>query len=992
MKINEFKRTGTASEEISEREQRHRILAREAAEESIVLLKNDGVLPLPTGIPVALFGAGAGLTIKGGTGSGDVNVRHSVSIYDGFTLARVRVTSKDWIEDYEERYELARQAWKKQILDECGGSTDGQLFFDTYTSHAFEMPEGRPIEDTDVQDAKTAVYVISRVAGEGCDRHLAQGDYYLTDHELEDLRVLTTLVEKIVIVINAGAPVDLTLLEAMPEVKAILFMGQAGEEGGNACARILLGFVNPSAKLTATWAKRYMDYPGAMDFSDVRAQLAEGNVSGAASSCADRAVTGEAASAGNAADGAQVAGTDGEAAVPVAGASQGAKAAETIDRDALLARSRYEEGIYVGYRYFDSFGVEPRYHFGHGLSYTSFAVTAEAPRAAADGLYIPVTVENTGNPYAGKEVVQVYAACPQPAAISGEDGVKTATSGEKTERLAEDAGDGVKASVSGKPAETLVGDAGDGDAGAEASAQGAKVEAKEFKRLVAFRKTRLLAPGEQESMTLHVDGRALASFRTDYDAAHGAWVIEAGSYAIFVGDSSEESRLQLAGVVEVAEEKVLEIVPHICPVKDADFHECAAPVESLRRKTQAWSDRWATMKQAAQQGKRIAGLGAKLGWTQALGETVWVPGEEPVFRNPQDDIDRMAHAIASALEVKDLIPLLMGEFDMHASALGSAGQRVPGTAGETSRALEELLHVPGISMADGPAGLRLTRSYLVERATGEKLSTGVEANLENGFFASEPAEPEKYERWYQFTTAWPVGTNLAQTWNEELLGAVGRATGIEMEEFHVAWWLAPGMNIHRNPLNGRNFEYYSEDPLLTGKMGAAITKGVQALPGVGTTIKHFACNNQENNRMGVDAIVSERALREIYLRGFEIAIKESQPMCIMTSYNEINGVHSANCADLCTEAARREWHFQGVIMTDWATTLDFGGADAAGCVTAGNDLIMPGTPSDRERLEQAYAEGRLSEADIRSCAERVLNIVLRTNGYEDATSYYTRFA
>lgn len=926
MKINEFTRTGTTSEEISEREQRHRILAREAAEESIVLLKNDGVLPLPTGIPVALFGAGAGLTIKGGTGSGDVNVRHSVSIYDGFTLARVRVTSKDWIEDYEERYELARQAWKRQILDECGGTTDGQLFFDTYTSHAFEMPEGRPIEDTDVQDAKTAVYVISRVAGEGSDRYLAKGDYYLTDHELEDIRVLATLVEKIVIVINAGAPIDLTVLEAMPEVKAILFMGQAGEEGGNACARILLGFVNPSAKLTATWAKRYMDYPGAMEFSDVRAQLDEDNAYGAA---------------------------------------------ETIDRDALLARSRYEEGIYVGYRYFDSFGVTPRYHFGHGLSYTSFVLTAEAPRAAADGLYIPVTVENTGNPYAGKEVVQVYAACPQPAVISGEDGVKAAASGE--------------------PAETLTEDAGDGGAGVKASAQ-AKVEAKEYKRLVAFRKTRLLAPGEQETMTLHVDGRALASFRTDYDAAHGAWVIEAGRYAIFVGSSSEESRLQLAGVVEVAEEKVLEIVPHICPVKDADFHECAAPVESLRRKTQAWSDTWATMKQAAQQGKRIAGLCGKLGWTQALGETVWAPGEEPVFRNAQDDLDRMAHAIASALEVKDLIPLLMGEFDMHASALGSAGQRVSGTAGETSRSLEELLHVPGISMADGPAGLRLSRSYLVERATGEKLSTGIEANFENGFFASEPAEPEKYERWYQFTTAWPVGTNLAQTWNEELLGAVGRATGIEMEEFHVAWWLAPGMNIQRNPLNGRNFEYYSEDPLLSGKMAAAITKGVQTLPGVGTTVKHFACNNQENNRMGVDAVVSERALREIYLRGFEIAIKESQPMCIMTSYNEINGVHSANNADLCTEIARREWHFQGVIMTDWATTLDFGGADAAGCVAAGNDLIMPGATSDLENIEQAYAEGRLSEVDIRSCAERVLNIVLRTNGYADATSYYARFA
>ena len=143
--------------------------------------------------------------------------------------------------------------------------------------------------------------------------------------------------------------------------------------------------------------------------------------------------------------------------------------------------------------------------------------------------------------------------------------------------------------------------------------------------------------------------------------------------------------------------------------------------------------------------------------------------------------------------------------------------------------------------------------------------------------------------------------------------------------------------------------------------------------------------------MGVDVRVSERALREIYLRGFEIAVKESQPMCIMTSYNEINGVHSANNRDLCTELARREWHFQGVVMTDWATTLAGGGSDAATCITAGNDLIMPGAASDQTSIEQAYAEGRLSEQDIRAAAERILNIVLRTNGYEDAMSYYARF-
>ena len=172
--------------------------------------------------------------------------------------------------------------------------------------------------------------------------------------------------------------------------------------------------------------------------------------------------------------------------------------------------------------------------------------------------------------------------------------------------------------------------------------------------------------------------------------------------------------------------------------------------------------------------------------------------------------------------------------------------------------------------------------------------------LENGFL-----EPEKhYENadvYYQYCTAFPVGTALAQTWDLELMKEFGEAIGKEMEEFHINLWLAPGMNIQRNrmniqrnPLCGRNFEYYSEDPFLSGKLAAAVTLGVQSRKGCGVTIKHFACNNQEDNRMGVDACVSERALREIYFRGFEIAIKESNPVAIMSSYNLINGVHAAN--------------------------------------------------------------------------------------------------
>lgn len=205
----------------------------------------------------------------------------------------------------------------------------------------------------------------------------------------------------------------------------------------------------------------------------------------------------------------------------------------------------------------------------------------------------------------------------------------------------------------------------------------------------------------------------------------------------------------------------------------------------------------------------------------------------------------------------------------------------------------------------------------------------------------------------------------------------------------MAWWLAPGMNIQRNPLCGRNFEHYSEDPLVSGKMAAAITRGVQSVPGVGTTIKHFACNNQEDNRMGSDSILSERALRELYLRGFELAVKEAQPMAIMTSYNLINGVHAANNYDTCTVAAREEWNFQGIIMTDWTTTMN--GSEAWKCPAAGNDLIMPGWCGDSENILAALADGRLDRDALRSCVKRMLKVIYQTLGYEDCVSYGAQF-
>lgn len=820
------------SPEITVRETVNQAVARRAASEGMVLLKNEGhVLPIEPGTKIALYGSGASKTVKGGTGSGDVNERHSVSIYEGLKKAGYQITTEDWIADYDSRYEKARTDWRDEILEKAKDKGEGSVpFFNVYSTTPFVRPEGGPVSRT---NADCAIYVLSRVAGEGADRFADAGDYFLTETEEKMLADICGFYKDVIIVVNTGGLMDLSFMDRYENIRGLIQMVQAGMEGGNAFADLISGKVTPSGKLTDSWAYRYEDYPNSESFSH---------------------------------------------------------------NNGNIKTEKYEEGIYVGYRYFDTFDIPVRYGFGYGLSYTDFELEVQDIQYEADdgqNIVVKVLVRNTGDSYSGKEVVQAYVSCPQ-----NENG-------------------------------------------------------KEYRRLTAFEKTGELKPGEDEEIELVIP----VSVLTSYDEAEPGWVLDEGMYGIWIGNSLQSAKL--VGEAELGRRIVVTKTEHICPLQEELTEKKADPVKQTQK-----------YKLAADQADSIKKI-------RILPESVAT--ETVVYRKNAELYTKEAKEFVDTLTKDQLISLASGDpGKAQGGNLGAAGISVPGSAGETNNcAVEQGL--ASIVLADGPAGLRLMKYYHVHE--GRIVSMPFQFSLEGGIFCPDTGDLPG-ERYYQYCTAIPVGTLLAQTWNRQLLEETGRMIGGEMEEFGVTLWLAPGMNIHRNPLCGRNFEYYSEDPFLSGMMAAAITKGVQSVKGCGTTIKHFACNNQEDNRMGSNSVVSERALRELYLRGFEIAVKTSQPMSIMTSYNLINGVHAANNYDICTKAARNEWGFEGLIMTDWTTTENGDSCTASGCMRAGNDLIMPGAASDRENLYQELEAGTLDIEDVKACISRLTDVVWKSNQYE----------
>ena len=815
------KLTGALTPEPSARELENAALSREAAAQSFVLLKNDGLLPLKAGAAVALYGYGASRTIKGGTGSGDVNERYCVSLAQGLENAGYNIVNREQIDKCDAEYMSRRIAWRDSILKKWAEG-DNLKFFEVYSVTAFTPPVGEmPLP---ANSSAVGVYVLSRQAGENYDRSCTGGDYLLSDEEHELLAAVCRTHEQVLLVINSGGVVDLSCLDEFEQIKSVLLIGQPGMEGGNAAADVISGRINPSGRLTDTWAMKYSDYPASADMTSGHSQ-----------------------------------------------------------------DKYYREGIFVGYRWFDSFGIKPRFCFGHGLSYTDFEIKFRSMRIEDQQVFVTVRVRNTGK-VAGSQVVQVYASCPQTSLV------------------------------------------------------------KEFRRLVTFGKTVPISPGQLMDLEMSFPICQLASF----SESESAWIMEPGAYVIWVGgdlDSSEK-----CAWINMKGKAVLERTEHICPLQQ-ELEEILPDVSALTE---------------------------RLGGTDGLVRVTLYSASVKELVRPATSHSTLTEQIISRLTREQLISLMTGDpAKGQSTGFEEDGIFLPGSAGETSSCAEEQGLV-SIVLADGPAGLRLNRHYDVDN--GVIIRKGFTDSLEGGFFAGP--DQQRGERHYQYCTGFPVGVLLAQSWDLRLMDRIGKAVAGEMLEFGVTLWLAPGMNIHRDPLCGRNFEYYSEDPLLSGVMAAAITNGVQSVAGCGTTIKHFACNNSEDNRYDSDSVLSERALREIYLRGFEIAIRSSQPMAIMTSYNLINGVHAANCRDICTQAARNEWGFAGLIMTDWCTTFNSPRTcTAAGCTAAGNDLIMPGVPGDWENIRQALDSGALSMEALKAAAENIVEICRQSARYSGGQPY-----
>lgn len=752
---------------ISQRELENKTLAKQAAEEAIVLLQNkNATLPLKNKT-VALYGSGAFATVKGGSGSGDVNQRNVVSILAGLESHGFTVTSKSWLVRLQRYYQQEKQIHDDKIKDQPLA-----LLAPAFT---FKDPE-----IAEFNDATTGIYVVSRSSGEAHDRRNHKGDFKLTDNELSNIQRMSEYYTNSVVLLNVGGVMDTSFIDSCPMLDSVVLVSQLGMTTGDAVAEILDGTKTPSGKLSDTWAYQYSDYPTSENFG--------------------------------------------------------------------MSNPEYVEGIYDGYRYFDSFKVEPRYEFGYGLSYTKFFIKTNKVNVDEKRIKLNINIENVGEKFSGQETVQVYVSKPQTE-------IPTA-----------------------------------------------------YQELVAFDKTNTLRPKAQQNFDIEIPIKQLSTF----DEKLGAYVLVAGTYLVRVGNSSRNTEVVASFKLDgkVILKKVESVMkPRLDPTTlllGKAHLESATGVPFFLLKAANFAE---TEFVQYQETSDVTTFVAEHETLSGKNEDQVIEYVRNAVGKTLEDVHKgeveLAEFVASLSE-QDLVNIVEGTLsDGENSMVGISSDLVPGAAGQTGT--NQKRGIPAVVMADGPAGVRV-----------------------------DPVFERNHQTINHYATAWPIGTALAQTWNKALIEKVGFAVGTEMKEFGVDLWLAPGMNIHRDPLGGRNFEYYAEDPYLSGTMAAYETRGVQSHDHIGVTLKHFIGNNQESFRNSGNSVIGEQALREIYLRNFEYALK-AKPMSIMTSYNRVNGIFSGANFALLTNILRDEWHFKGMVMTDW-----FSSANPKQSMHAGNDLIMPG--------------------------------------------------
>lgn len=837
-----FSMVRISDRKIQQFEIEHAQKVRNLGAECTLFLRRDGSFPIKTAGKIALFGNGVRHTLKGGTGSGNVYVRHFVNAEKGFENAGFEIMSKEWLDKYDALYSDATKLFYDNIRKEAGKLNMDPVIYGMgriMSEPEYSIPVDRYCD--------TAIYVLSRISGEGSDRNCTKGDILLTDTEKRNILDINSKYDKFMLVLNVGGIIDLSGLE---DVQNILLLGQLGMATGDILADIVTGKAYPSGKLTMTWAD-INDYPSTEGFGDMN-------------------------------------------------------------------DTYYKEGIYVGYRYFETVGKKPVYPFGYGLGYTDFSI--EVTDTVAEGTKVTVSakVTNTGN-FAGKEVVQVYFGAP-----SG-----------KLERPA--------------------------------------------KELVGFCKTPELKAGMSADVSVSFDVRDMAG----YDVDCASYILEKGNYVVYAGNSV--SNVVIAATLVLNDTVVTRELTNICEgdvlaeYRYENIFKNITGGKTINIDTSLIT----TVKTDYSDNRKEYNTDKKIMWSEVMEQKAGI--EEFV----------------GCLSNEELAKLCIGAYNdgPKQSIIGMAAQDVAGAAGQTSLVIKESHGLGTIIMADGPAGLRLNPSYRLvngiakptDHTAGEDFVNLMEPDELQAFIESQkPSEAEAaLPEYYQNCVAIPIGTEIAQSFNLDLAKECGDIVGTEMEMFGVHLWLAPALNIHRSPLCGRNFEYYSEDPLVSGLMAAAMTDGVQSHQGCATTIKHYACNNQETNRYTSNSIVGERALREIYLRGFEICIRNSMPLSVMTSYNLLNGEHTCNSMDLNTKVLRKEWGYEGFVMTDWVVTRSsmhtpgskYSEASAAGCVKCSNDVIMPGHEEDfkdiLDGMNNSSHPYHITRADLQNAVIHMLTVMKR---------------